>query len=243
MHAQPSGDDPTAPEGVTADRQGDAPPEDTRNDSEGVTADRPGSASPEDMRNAAEDLRARMGLPPLSDEAREANRRQSRLQEVPDECYRCEKPLGPGGEVWRVRIYVGRGFFGDSFLILPHCPECGAKAAGSWRARRAKPWPCEACGRPVVDTGYLPPDHTACGSPCREEARKVRRRAQHDEQACATCGKPFTPTRADAAYCSSACRQRAYRERKGVTGVHPRPPGAPPRRRRAVTPEAADRGS
>ena len=32
-------------------------------------------------------------------------------------------------------------------------------------------------------------------------------------QTCADCGNTFTPARADAAYCSSACRQRAYRNR------------------------------
>jgi hypothetical protein len=30
---------------------------------------------------------------------------------------------------------------------------------------------------------------------------------------CATCGGPFVPRRADARYCSAACRQRAYRQR------------------------------
>lgn len=38
---------------------------------------------------------------------------------------------------------------------------------------------------------------------------------------CADCGATFTPARADAAYCSSACRQRAYRTRnaKPVTAT------------------------
>ena len=31
---------------------------------------------------------------------------------------------------------------------------------------------------------------------------------------CRECGNPFTPARADARFCSSACRQRAYRNRK-----------------------------
>lgn len=31
---------------------------------------------------------------------------------------------------------------------------------------------------------------------------------------CRECGIPFTPARADARFCSSACRQRAYRNRK-----------------------------
>jgi hypothetical protein len=33
--------------------------------------------------------------------------------------------------------------------------------------------------------------------------------------ACATCGRRFTGARADARYCSNACRQRAYRQRDG----------------------------
>jgi len=40
---------------------------------------------------------------------------------------------------------------------------------------------------------------------------------------CADCGASFTPARADAAYCSSACRQRSYRKRNAgpVTGKRP----------------------
>ena len=33
------------------------------------------------------------------------------------------------------------------------------------------------------------------------------------ERRCAACGELFGHTRSDAAYCSSACRQRAYRQR------------------------------
>jgi hypothetical protein len=31
---------------------------------------------------------------------------------------------------------------------------------------------------------------------------------------CTSCGRPFEATRSDAAYCSSRCRQRAYRQRR-----------------------------
>jgi predicted nucleic acid-binding Zn ribbon protein len=31
---------------------------------------------------------------------------------------------------------------------------------------------------------------------------------------CAVCDAPFVPVRRDAAFCSSACRQREYRRRK-----------------------------
>jgi hypothetical protein len=38
------------------------------------------------------------------------------------------------------------------------------------------------------------------------------RREKRNSLTCA-CGKTFTPVRADARYCSDACRQRAYRMR------------------------------
>ena len=31
---------------------------------------------------------------------------------------------------------------------------------------------------------------------------------------CQQCGDTFTPDRSDAKYCSAACKQRAYRQRK-----------------------------
>ena len=44
------------------------------------------------------------------------------------------------------------------------------------------------------------------------------------ERRCAACGELFGHTRSDAAYCSAACRQRAYRQRS--TG-RPRPVDTP----------------
>ena len=46
---------------------------------------------------------------------------------------------------------------------------------------------------------------------------------------CVSCGRRFQPTRSDAVYCSSPCRQRAYRARRvtvqaaglSVTGIKP----------------------
>ena len=46
------------------------------------------------------------------------------------------------------------------------------------------------------------------------EAREARRLARAD-RACATCYGNFTPARWDGLYCSNACRQRAYRKRRG----------------------------
>ena len=41
----------------------------------------------------------------------------------------------------------------------------------------------------------------------------VRRRRARGELTCACCGKTFDPVRADARFCSNACRQKSYRQR------------------------------
>ena len=41
----------------------------------------------------------------------------------------------------------------------------------------------------------------------------MSRRGKPSPRDCEACGEPFAPTRADARYCSNACRQDAYRER------------------------------
>ncbi len=46
----------------------------------------------------------------------------------------------------------------------------------------------------------------------RRSLPKVRRQ---DSVTCKMCGEAFAPVRSSAVYCSSACRQRAYRQRSG----------------------------
>jgi hypothetical protein len=41
----------------------------------------------------------------------------------------------------------------------------------------------------------------------------MTRRSRNGVCACEACGESFTPTRSDGRYCSSPCRQRAYRRR------------------------------
>ena len=45
------------------------------------------------------------------------------------------------------------------------------------------------------------------------ERRHRPHRSRKGPCACETCGAPFTPTRSDGRYCSSPCRQKAYRQR------------------------------
>jgi hypothetical protein len=104
---------------------------------------------------------------------------------------------------------------------------CPGKAGDSkWR----KPEPCAGCGRMVANDRATADPHrfirdwaysgererTArvfCSERCRRIASRTPRR-QHGPAPCESCSAEFVPARADARYCSSACRQRAYRERQ-----------------------------
>lgn len=69
---------------------------------------------------------------------------------------------------------------------------------------------CVVCGRFVTGRKKY------CSQRCVNDAYMERRRQRHAAsllKRCAVCGKPFTAKRADAMYCSPACKQTAYRGR------------------------------
>jgi hypothetical protein len=103
----------------------------------------------------------------------------------------------------------------------PVCADCANANHYLW------PWPrplppgrsrsdyehrCRRCGRFF----YGGVQRRYCSDDCGERTRRARRR-RHErfpyEQLCATCGAVFIRSRPDAAYCSGACRQKAYRRR------------------------------
>jgi hypothetical protein len=74
---------------------------------------------------------------------------------------------------------------------------------------------CEICGRQVAFGGYRQRRYGIfCSDGCERERVNRRRRVSHQPVACVVCDEHFTPARSDARYCSSACRQDAYRKRK-----------------------------
>jgi hypothetical protein len=77
------------------------------------------------------------------------------------------------------------------------------RSFAEWRARaRELPRTAERC--------------FGCDWPMYAAARRADRAAARDERPCEGCGKPFTPARSDARYCSGACPQHAYRVRKAT---------------------------
>ena len=57
-----------------------------------------------------------------------------------------------------------------------------------------------------------------CGHKMLNLRKSLKKRAERGKYTCACCGKQFLPIRADARYCSNACRQKDYRHRK--TAAH-----------------------
>ena len=47
-----------------------------------------------------------------------------------------------------------------------------------------------------------------------ECCRSLKKRIERGAYTCPCCGEQFLPIRADARYCSNACRQKDYRKRK-----------------------------
>ena len=53
-----------------------------------------------------------------------------------------------------------------------------------------------------------------CGHKMLNLRKSIRKRIERGTYTCPCCGEQFLPIRADARYCSNACRQKDYRHRK-----------------------------
>ena len=104
-----------------------------------------------------------------------------------------------------------------SFGIIGYvCTRCLRNNRGWQRAWKA-PAPCVNCGRPVAhDYHRLTPKHVVCGAACKGALRNKPHllRAPLHEFPCLMCTETFLAKRPDAFYCSSSCRQQAYRQRR-----------------------------
>jgi hypothetical protein len=133
-------------------------------------------------------------------------------------CAMCGCTLSAESPIWRQPLYLGPGFFGGhSYTVAPVCERCRADRR---EFRGAKS--CENCARPVhQELNFRSHRRTFCCRTCEATVRIAEQKQQRSDargtRQCETCGETFEPTRADARFCSSPCRQRAYRRR--VTAV------------------------
>jgi hypothetical protein len=135
------------------------------------------------------------------------------------QCPTCRRELGDREPVYQVRRlpppYPG---------IVHVCRKCEEERHQGWvsaTGRYLRTEPCDSCERPVLNLARLARRYRrsiiACSLACRkriENARYPAKRYGHPtRRPCATCGAPFTPKRSEGLYCSSRCKQRAYRRR------------------------------
>lgn len=78
------------------------------------------------------------------------------------------------------------------------------------------PTPCVACGHPVIRNSDPLLKRVTCSFACDSSLSRSRNGREGNKgsgQPCETCDEQITTGRADSRYCSSACRQKAYRSR------------------------------
>lgn len=121
-------------------------------------------------------------------------------------CPRCGKDQTPDAPVWRRTDSHNR-----LWLI---CGECAPRMVDT--AKYLLPMPCEMCGRPVHD--YRSRDVVTCSQVCASGLKKriaaEKRAESRGERYCERCHNRIAAERGDARYCSNACRQATYRQRK-----------------------------
>jgi hypothetical protein len=133
-------------------------------------------------------------------------------------CAKCGTELAADAPVWRERIELVE--FLRPWAVVPVCGRCVSPVA---RTLANPAQPCAGCGRPVHQYMAHQRARVVCCEACARSARLAARRQQRTEargtRQCEneSCGETFEPTRTDGRFCSSRCRQQAYRRRKGVT--------------------------
>jgi hypothetical protein len=137
-------------------------------------------------------------------------------------CAECSRDLGPGETVGRRRFEEDgvtiEGFGSHLIATASVCEDCcrdrpdGSGMVGSGDPVLVE---CSGCRRPVSMGSAEVSRWSVCSTVCRYAVRKAERRhrAAYRRYKCDQCGEVFTPARADARHCSSACRQKAYRQR------------------------------
>jgi hypothetical protein len=137
-------------------------------------------------------------------------------------CTDCGKLVAPGKPMVALdRIPEARRFGASWWQVCVPCDRKRqrreAERYGRSREAYALPdlqQPCPACGRPMFFRGcvWRP---VACGYECAARAKIAKqlaqRRVEPQPKQCVSCGKSFTPKRADAVTCGNACRQRLFR--------------------------------
>jgi hypothetical protein len=138
-------------------------------------------------------------------------------------CDGCQQPVSANITLWRTREFT-QGLDGRYYQQRTYCDACMPLQEAFKRAYH--PVPCEWCGAPVVLAwASARRFRTFCDEHCKHSFynHHVHLHAAAEERGnrpCPVCGRWFTASRKNVRTSSSACRQKAYRQRKAL-GVAP----------------------
>ncbi len=134
-------------------------------------------------------------------------------------CTRCETPFAGNSPVafmvWERIAWAT--YLGDWNVALTQrecVPVCAACLTDDEQAKERRDATCGGCGLPMRFGTFE--DHrrtVSCSARCDQRVARKRKQARRLSRQCPQCSTPFRPARADARFCSAACKQAAYRQR------------------------------
>lgn len=133
-------------------------------------------------------------------------------------CYECNRDFKSGEPIYRARkaVLVGRGVFRHySISMLSFCHEC-------------RPYICYDEGQCEIcrQTVFYPWDrverrHIFCSDDCNKQywaryqrEKRLTEREVTCQKVCQSCDRGFSASRSDTKFCSPACKQKHYRQRR-----------------------------
>jgi hypothetical protein len=152
-----------------------------------------------------------------------------------DHCTRCDVRFDVDATryvVWErivVAVYGDSGFYLWNCRWVSVCVACLRPCEQRPGYFRSTAFTCLGCGAPLVRPwkasycyrGSETAQDAVCSDRCYRRARRAYRQATRPRQRCLVCEEWFRPERSDSRYCSPACRQRAYRQRRHAADCEP----------------------
>ena len=138
-------------------------------------------------------------------------------------CTECGETFKPGQPVFRrMVVYPRSTYLFTRKSVAPVCEACRCPKYDRHYDQNsvcnlyeAFNGPCVGCGRPVHQGSLRHRRYDYCSTRCLDDFKREAHILEMAQRRfdCETCGEEYEPKRSDSHYCSSPCRQKAYRER------------------------------
>ena len=149
----------------------------------------------------------------------------SRAFEYSDYCGKCYKVISPNQPISLTRVTAKASNSKNGTVLTTVCLECFGIT--EYNQKKSIVRSCAVCSREIhydIDMDGGRRYHRGlelCSLKCawtlrNKKTAKKRLEIVNPSVACEVCSTEFTPSRTDSRYCSSKCRQKAYRQRSKI---------------------------